>query len=71
MSKVEKKSHFSTLIGRNRPEDFYLRKTVTNHLLYFALKLSCTTRSLTNVDVTHSTTTCSDTISDLTTECTN
>ncbi len=32
-------SHFfSTLIGRNRPEDFYVRKTVINHLPWFALK---------------------------------
>jgi hypothetical protein len=29
---------FSTLIGRNSPEDFYLRKTVINHLFWFALK---------------------------------
>ena len=34
-----KNSHFfSTIIGRNRPEDFYPRKTVINHLLWFDFK---------------------------------
>ena len=60
-----KNSHF---FRHYRPEDFSQEKQSSIICFDLTSKLSCTTRSLTNLDRTHSTTTNNDTISDFTTK---